>query len=269
METPEQSPANSDSPIVGDAPLYIRPELLSLEQHGKLGLKNKGPQFSFGFAAKQHFMPLVVGEFGVASGNYPIVFSGADYTPIGVMGVNAGENLFINPDGSIKPDAYMTAYMRRYPFTVANDEAMGRQVICVDAGSDLIGENPDIPFFENGELSQYTKNSIEFCQTFEDERAKTEAFVRMLRELDIFEHKEATYTPGMMEGQPTQPVLIAGYFAISEDKLRALPVDKFIQLRDSGALGLIYAHLQSLWNWDRLVSLAMTRRREAQAAGAA
>jgi len=57
---------------------------------------------------------------------------------------------------------------------------------------------------------------------------------------------------------------IAEYFGVSEEKLNALPPAKFIELRDNGALGQIYAHMHSLVGWDRLIALAMTRESEQQ-----
>ena len=39
---------------------------------------------------------------------------------------------------------------------------------------------------------------------------------------------------------------IADYFAISEEKLNALPADKFQELREKGVLAPAYAHLISL-----------------------
>jgi len=48
------------------------------------------------------------------------------------------------------------------------------------------------------------------------------------------------------------------------ERLRALPTDKFMDLRQSGALNLIYAHLISLAQWDRLVALSMNRQMQLQ-----
>ena len=61
-------------------------------------------------------------------------------------------------------------------------------------------------------------------------------------------------------GNPAgEPQKIAEYYAVSEDKLRALPAEKLVELRDNGALGQIYAHLVSLLGWDRLIAMAFAR----------
>ena len=61
------------------------------------------------------------------------------------------------------------------------------------------------------------------------------------------------------DGTPGQPQKIAEYFAVSEDKLKALPAEKLAELRDNGALGQIYAHLVSLLGWDRLIAKTLLR----------
>jgi len=66
------------------------------------------------------------------------------------------------------------------------------------------------------------------------------------------------------ERMTAAPQKIAEYFAVSEDKLKALPADKLAELRDNGALGQIYAHLVSLLGWDRLIAIAFQRAAAAQ-----
>ena len=61
------------------------------------------------------------------------------------------------------------------------------------------------------------------------------------------------------DGTPGEPQKLAEYYAVSEDRLKALPAEKLAELRDNGALGQIYAHLVSLLGWDRLIALAFTR----------
>ncbi|MCA6308605.1 MAG: SapC family protein, partial [Phenylobacterium sp.] len=66
-----------------------------------------------------------------------------------------------------------------------------------------------------------------------------------------------------------EPQQIAEYFGVSEEKLNALPHDKLAELRDNGALQQIYAHILSLFGWDRLIALQIYKLSEAQANAAA
>ncbi len=253
--------------ISGNVLFYKQPEPLSPDQHGKMGVKSMtGP---FGFAKEGHAVPLTVGEFPLAAVTGPIIFVGDEKLPIAVMGLNAGENMFLRDDGLFEAGVYIPAYIRRYPFVFANDEQAQKMVLCIDRGAEFVVEkDPDQPFFENGEPSQYTKNCIEFCNNFEIERQRTMSFVELLKAHDLFETKVATVTMANPDGTPGEPQKIAEYFGVSEDKLNKLPADKYIALRDNGALAQIHAHLLSLVGWDRLVAIALAKQTAPQAANA-
>ena len=247
--------------ITGNVLFYSQPEPLSPEMHSKLGVKRMdGP---FGFAKQGHAVPLTVGEFPLAAVTGPIIFVGDEKLPIAVMGLNAGENMFVQDNGLFEPGIYIPAYVRRYPFVFANDEAGQQMVLCIDRNASFIVEGGDMPFFEGNEPSEYTKGCIEFCNNFEIERQRTVGFVQILKDLDLFETKVANFTPVNPDGTPGEPQKIAEYFGVSEEKLNKLPAEKFVELRDNGALGQIYAHLLSLVGWDRLVALALARQPQA------
>jgi hypothetical protein len=246
--------------LSGDVLFYSQPEPLSKEAHGKLGLKQI--EHPYAFTAHTHLVPLTVTEFGPAALCYPVIFAGEDRTPVAVMGVNANENLFVDDKGAYQQDCYLPAYVRRYPFVLANDAEGQRLIVCIDRKAPMISDKPDAAFFENGELSDYTKGAIEFCNNFEAEVQRTQSFVALMNELDLFEKKEARYTPP--DGRESQ--LVAEYAGISEEKLNALPAEKLKELRDNGALAQVYAHLISLLGWDRLIVKAMLRPRTPVAA---
>jgi hypothetical protein len=244
------------SPITGQLLFYTTPEPLSREAHGGLAVQQL--QQPFAFATGGHVVPLTVAEFPFSAVSYPIIFGGDLRMPLAVMGINAGENMFIK-DGAYIVGAYVPAYTRRYPFVLAADEAQNRMVVCIERGADIFtdkGAAGSQPLFkEDGEPSEYTANAIKFCEDFETERRRTEAFVNLLKDLDLFHTREAVYQQPNADGTTT-PVKIAEYFAVSEEKLNALPAEKLAELRDSGALEKIYNHLTSLVGWDRLIAIA-------------
>ena len=253
------TPPAQQGQLTGNVLFYSNPEPLAKELHAKMGVKRMdGP---FGFAKVGHAIPLTVGEFPLAMLTGPIIFVGDEKLPIAVMGLNAGDNMFVKDDGTFENGIYIPAYVRRYPFVFANDEVNKQMVLCIDRGAEfVVDKDYDMAFFEaNGEPSEYTKNCIEFCNNFEIERQRTMGFVQILKDLDLFETKEATFTPPNPDGTLGEPQKIAEYFGVSEAKLNALPAAKFVELRDNGALGQIYAHMHSLVGWDRLVALAMSR----------
>ncbi len=252
-----QSQTTAGGEISGNVMFYSKPEPLDPKVHGSLGVNMTDRPF--GFVAKSHVVPLTVTEFAAASLSYPIVFVGESRMPLAVMGLRDGENLFVSSDGMFRPEVYIPAFIRRYPFVFAGDEKGERFVLCVDRNAPFVSETPQIPFFEDGKPSQYTQNAMQFCNEFETERRRTESFVQLLKDLDLLEIKEAQFTPPNPDGTPGAPQKLADYYGVSDAKLKALPADKFIELRDNGALAQIYAHMTSLLGWDRLVAMAIEK----------
>lgn len=245
--------------LQGSVLFYSRPEPLNRDTHGNLGLRRIDKPFSF--AANSQVTPLTVAEFQAASLSYPIIFAGESYQPLAVMGINSDQNMFVQPDGSFEPGIYIPAYIRRYPFVLANDTSREQMVVCIDRAAPMLGELPDVALFDTaGEPTEYTKSCIQFCNDFEVEIRRTESFVNLLRDLDLFETRSATYTPPNPDGTPGETQNIAEYYAVSESKLKALPSDKVFELMQNGALSQVYAHLHSLIGWDRLIAIAIGRR---------
>lgn len=256
------------SPLSGNVLFYKNPEPLTPEQHGKLGVNPTSSPYAF--VAESHVVPLTVAEFIPASLSYPIVFVGNETkTPLAVMGLNQTENLFIDDQGMIRADAYIPAFVRRYPFVLANDSTENRLIVCIDRGAPFLAEGGQVALFEGTQPTDYTKQAIQFCNDFEVERNRTTNFVKLLEEHELLETREAHFTPRDAQGNPGTPQKIADYYAVSEDKLRALSPEVFASLRDNGALAQIYAHLISLLGWDRLIALAFDRAaRQSQAGNA-
>ena len=254
--TIEQTPT-APSEISGRVQFYSRPEPLSLEAHGKLGVKPLSAPYAF--AAGASVVPLQVSEFGMAALSYPIIFAGDQKSPMAVMGLRAGENLFVRPDGQFEEVTYLPGFIRRYPFVLAGDEGQDQLVVCIDRDAPMVSEDAETPLFANGQLTPYAQSAVQFCTDFETERRRTDQFVARLRALDLFEMKAATFTPVMADGTQGQSVQLADYFAVSEERLNALPDADLRELQSNNALRQIHAHLISMHNWDRLIGRAARR----------
>ena len=247
------------NPISGQVLFYSQPEPLDAKRHAGLGMNTTDRPFTF--AAKQHFIPLHAGEFGPAAISYPIIFAGAEYAPLAVMGLTSGENLFISEDGLFRQGVYVPSFIRRYPFVGAKDDVAKRTIVCIDRASPLWVEGKaDVMLFENGQPTDFTKSCIEFCSQFDADRVQSDFFVQVLRDLDLFETRQATFTPRLENNELGEPQLVAEFFAVSEAKLKELPAAKYVELRDNGALPLIYAHMTSLFGWERLIAETLARR---------
>ncbi|WP_034823644.1 SapC family protein [Hyphomonas pacifica] len=254
--TPATPQTGGQSPLAGQVMFYKKPQPLNAEAHAGLGIKKIDQPFAF--LRDAHAVPITVTEFGMAAGSYPIIFVGDDRTPVAVMGVRQGQNLFVTDEGMVADEYYVPAFVRRYPFVFASDEQSDRLVLCVDREAPMVTNQPEISFFENGQPSKFTNDAIEFCKEFERQRQATVEFVKMIRNADLFEQKTISFQPRDADGNPSgQPQKIADYWAISEEKLNALPQEKYLELRNNGAIGAIYAHLLGLLNWQTVIQRAL------------
>lgn len=259
--------AEAQQPTVsGNVMFYEKPVPLNREQHTGYGVTPVEKPFEF--MRKSHFLPLTAAEFGAAAASYPIIFAGDDRAPLAVMGIRTEENLFVT-EGVFNNDYYMPAFARRYPFVLANDTGNDRFVVCVDeAATCVTNKNPIQNFFTGDDTSTFTKEAFEFLQNFERDRQATTAMITELKDLDLFEPKDMHFQGQLEDGSPGERQKIADYFAISEEKLRNLPADKIKSLADRGILAVVYAHLISLSNWQRLVNMTLRLVSEEQKANA-
>jgi len=255
------------TPLTGEVMFYKNPEPLNKEAHAKLGLNPSSTPFAF--ARDAHAVPLIVGEFGPTSLNYPIIFAGPEYQPLAVMSIRTGENLFIGENGLFADGVYVPAFIRRYPFVFANAPQGEQLIVCIDRGADIISTKPEVPFFDkDGEPSAFTKQCMEFCSNFEGERRRTEDFLKVLRDLDLFVLREVTFTPKNPDGTQGEPVKVSEYFSPSEEKVKALPDATKLDLLNSGALQQIHLHWNSLILWERLLTETLKRSTPPTAANA-
>lgn len=250
------APANQ--PLSGQVPLYKKPEPLNKEKHRKFGMSP--PKEPFAFLKEAHFLPAIVGEFSQYAGFFPVIFLGEKRLPVVVMGLNRGENLFVDANGNYEQDTMLPAFARRYPFVSASNGPDQPSTVCIDIEADGIGENAQLPFFdENGEPTQALQQAIDFVSAFDADARSTEMFVKRMLDLDLFEPKDVT----LNDNTTGESKKVAEYFGISEKKLNALPTDVYLKLRDEGFLPAIYAHLISLNRWDRILNKAIRRQQAA------
>src|SRR5690606_22748752 len=113
----------------------------------------------------QHAIPLTVDEFAQSQRHFPIVFSAGDRpVPLALLGLNEGVNVFFDAEGTMTEDAYVPAYVRRYPFLLAKLRPDSDEMsLCFDPSSDLLGEFKDgEALFDEGQPSAHTKGLLDF-----------------------------------------------------------------------------------------------------------
>ena len=248
---------NASASITGNVMFYQNPKPLTQEIHANFGVKQIDKPFEF--MQDQHFLPLTAPEFGSAAASFPIIFAGEERSALAVMGVRAGENLFVT-DGQFEQDFYMPAFARRYPFVLASDQPNDRFVVCVDESAECVTDkSPQQKFFDGAATSAFTQEAFQFLQNFERDRQATDQMIKTFKEHDLFEQKEMNFQGNNPDGSPAPRQKIADYFAVTDERLKKLDAATIKEFTNNGYLAVAYAHMVSLGNWQRLVNMTLRR----------
>ena len=241
-----QSPATAQADTASPLPIFYRdPVPLSSTAHATWCLADGDASF----AAEAPFVPIVVGELAASARSYPIVFAAGDAQPVAVLGLERA-NLFVT-DGQWAEDAYLPAYVRRYPFGFIATTNPDGFALAIDAGSDRVAQSGDdgAALFEDGKPSALTRQALAFCDAFQSEAAATRAFAEALKAQDLLidRRADATLPDGRKLG-------LDGFQIVDAEKFGALADDVVLDWHSRGWLALVHFHLASLERFSSLLA---------------
>ena len=198
-------------------------------------------------------------EMASACHCYPIAFSSDSVaTPVVILGLRNGENLFLNKKQEWEQNLYVPAYIRRYPFIFSEIPESDQLTLCVDDVDMAVDRNAassEQAFFKNdGTASDLAKNALEFCKSYHAAAKQTQEFSKALLDAGLLITRTAEIKTPL-----GQAINFSGFKIIDEEKLAALPDATFLEWRAKGWLPFIYAHLFSGGQWQRLVGLLTDR----------
>ena len=150
---------------------------------------------------------------------------------------------------------YIPAFVRRYPFVLAEAGDSGQSVVCVDEG--YLGFNQadgELLFNEQGEPTPVLKQAIDFLEEYQRQYVRTEAFVKRLQDNDLLMALNAK-----VDVKGGQQFALTGLLAVDEKKLLALSDEQALELYRSGELAWIYCHLMSLGTMGSMVDRVAKR----------
>lgn len=227
---------------------YERPVLLDRERHRRRRVQAAN---GFAFARRAHSLLLAGVEFNEACKEYAIVFTrspAGKVVPVAMLGLRAGENLFVGDDG--RWDArYVPAFVRRYPFVLAQLPGEQQLAVCVDEAFPGWNVAAGEPLFDaEGRDTAFLRNALDFLAQYQREHERTEAFCARLEQAGLL--KEMNARANLTDGRA---FTVDGLLVVDEPKLMALPDETVLSLFRSGELHLVSMHLASLSNMQRLV----------------
>lgn len=245
---------------MSDAVYYEKPVMLDRERHRR---RRIGPSTSFAFARRANSLYLAGVEFAEAGKEYAIVFTrGANQKvlPVAMLGLRSRENLFVDDQGQWAA-AYIPAFVRRYPFVLAelSGQAMG---VCIDEAFAGLSDKEGEPLFDaQGHNTPFLQNAIDFLERYQQEYQRTEAFCRRLERAGLLTGMNAK--ADLVDGRS---FTVGGLLVVDEQKLMALPDAVALSLFRSGELHLVSMHLASLSNMKKLVDRMAQRKSPLQPA---
>jgi hypothetical protein len=245
----------TESAAAPTAPLpmfYKSPMPLEPVRHATAGLKPNG---SFRFAANTNALPLTSTEMALAARTYPIVFSVSTPTvPFAVVGLRDHENLFVDAEGKWRDDAYIPAYVRRYPFIFSEEPESQRLVLCIDEAAENFQTAAEQPLFADGKPTEALQRALQFNETFQSHYLDTRRFGEWLDQNNMLEDRVANADLG-----GGQTFTLRGFKLLNTERARNLDDAQVLELHKKGWLPLLHFHLQSLQNWGLLGSLTRAR----------
>lgn len=232
---------------------YERPVPLNRDEHKNLLLKGLP---TTRFAMNTHSVPLTGPEFAMAARDMMVLFAGTsadDCGPIALLGLRKDENLFVDETGRWDPNAYVPAFVRRYPFVLAErpqgqPEGEDYTVFLDEAYEGFNTVEGERLFKEDGTDSQLLANAVKFLSEFQQNIVNTRQFMKRLNEANLLEPRNIR----LQKGEEGDSINLQGLFVVSEEKLRTLDEKTAHEFARDGVFGWIYAHLLSLSNIDRL-----------------
>jgi hypothetical protein len=241
---------------------YGRPVLLDRDKHRRRRVR---PAQGFAFARKSNSLFVATAEFSEACKEYAIVFTrpqgGGRIMPVVMLGLRARENLFVD-EAQRWTGRYIPAFVRRYPFVLAQLPGQQMLGLCIDEACPGLGEQEGEALFDDkGQDTPFLRNAVEFLSQCQREHQRTEAFCLRLEQAGVL--REMNARADLVDGRS---FTVESLLVVDEQKLLALPDAVALSLFRAGELHLISLHLLSLSNMKTLVDRMAGRKSPIQPA---
>lgn len=232
---------------MSDLVYYEKPVLLDRDRHRR---RRVLPSSSFAFARRANSLYLASAEFAEAAKEYAIVFTrGANgrLVPVVMLGLRSRENLFVD-DRDHWTARYVPAFVRRYPFVLAEMPGQSMAVCMDDAYPGLSETEGEALFDGEGKETPFLQNALQFLGQYQREYVRTDAFCQRIDQAGILTEMNAR--ADLADGRT---FTVSGLFVVDEKKLLALPDATALAMFRAGDLHLLSLHLLSLSNMQVLV----------------
>ena len=231
---------------------------LSTSDHGDLKFR---PLNDLSDIRNQHLIPIYSSEVNVLGRRHPIVISRPDSeSPYGLSILCSlsenGENVSITPEGKwVGP--HVPAFIRQGPFNMVLSKD-NQKVLCADIDSPQLGTE-GISLFEEGEPTKFLEQVRDLLSRLFDNGVMTKAVLGLLSDLELITPLEIKLKD--LRGEVSS---FQGMFRIDEEKLSQCDDESWLQLKNAGAIPLIYGHLWSLGHIQSLADILRVKDQQTE-----
>ena len=242
-------PANSASAL----PLFYQSVVaFDTTRHRDLSLPRQWDQF--GYASRTNVIPITVTEAALALRDYPLVFvkdpKSGSVNLLALVGNGDGTNQFVDGKGKWQANAYIPAWVRRYPFLLAMDDKQ-QPFLAFDANATTLlkgkGER-DALIDSEGKPTARLQQVMALQQEYAAAANLTEQLANKLLQAGVLEEARLT----LQSPDRSSPLNLVGFMLVNEKKLRELAPAEVEKLHAADALGLAYAQIFSMVNLRKL-----------------
>jgi len=215
---------------------------LDNKKHSKLGWIKPD---NYMFTSKSNSVALTTYELKNAMMTFPIAFieSNRTFSPIAILGLKKGENLFIDEYGTWLL-GYIPVLFRTYPIILIPQKD-GKSGLGFIEDTDLIGDHENMtPFFsQDGELSNELKEIV--AQGSQSHSATFDSFQigEALKKYELCEEWP------LVANLNDEKIEIAGLWRINQKVFKSLDPNALYELNNLNALTVIYSQLLSMQNF--------------------
>jgi hypothetical protein len=228
---------------------------LDRAKHAGMGIK---PARDFEWCAGINAVYINAVEFFKAGLDFPIAFArdekSGEFLPMAILGLKQKQNLFVLDDQRWRPNTYVPAYFRRFPFCIAelpppkdSTDGQPNRLVCVQEDQ-LSKDSPTALFKANGDPTPQWEPIQKLLEAIEAARQQTRALMKRLDSLQLLVPFDAVAMP-----RQGDKMHLKGMFRVDEEKLSEIPGKEAKAMTKRGEMRAIYAHLLSLENFARLL----------------
>ena len=223
------------------------------------------PLKDLGYIRNQHLLPIYSSETAVLGRRHPIVISRQDSESSYGLSIlcslgEKAENVSITPEGKwLGP--HVPAFIQQGPFNMVLSKD-DKKVLCADIDSPQFGTE-GVPLFEEGEPTKFLKRVRDFVSELFDNSLMTKTILGLLNDLELIMPFEIRLKDRRGDADAS---CLQGMFRIDEGKLNQCDDESWLQLKNAGAMPLIYGHLVSLGNIQSLADILRIKEQQTELA---